>query len=212
MQTNSATRAFEYPWAFFAGDVSTGDRALEIGGGLSGFQFALDRAGARVVNVDPGMERENPGWACDPASHARLNRAFGTHVELRSTSARDAGLERGGYDRAFCISVLEHLDEAERRDVLLRVHDALRPGGLLVLTIDLFLNVAPFAAEASNRYGTNVDVRVLGETAPFELIAGERSELHGFPQFDTAAVRRSLPNLVVGAYPALAQCLVLRRA
>ena len=45
IQGNNSIRAFEYPWAFHAGAPAPGMRALDIGGGLCGFQFALSRAG-----------------------------------------------------------------------------------------------------------------------------------------------------------------------
>ena len=81
-QPNNATREAEYPWAFYATPIAPGLKVLEIGGGLSGFQFVLDRAGCQVVNVDPGMEAHGRGWPVDAQSIADLNRMFGTSVEL----------------------------------------------------------------------------------------------------------------------------------
>src|SRR5690349_5810000 len=72
-QSNNTTRAFEYPWALAAAGVKSGQRVLEIGGGLSGFQFALDRLGSHVVNVDPGLEAAGRGWPCNPHHMAKLN-------------------------------------------------------------------------------------------------------------------------------------------
>ena len=65
VQTNNTTRMFEYPWAFYNADLSEGQKVLEIGGGLSGFQFVLDALGCHVVNIDPGMEAKGKGWLCD---------------------------------------------------------------------------------------------------------------------------------------------------
>src|SRR6516225_6156242 len=72
IQQNNTTREFEYPWAFFSADVQPGMRVLDLGGGLGGFQFVLDRSGCHVINVDPGMEAEGVGWPCDGASMTRL--------------------------------------------------------------------------------------------------------------------------------------------
>ena len=80
---------------------------LEIGGGLSGFQFVLDQHGCQVVNVDPGMAGE--GWPCDQNSMAKLNQRFGSHVELRNTTVDKANLPDGSVDRVFSISVIKHL-------------------------------------------------------------------------------------------------------
>jgi hypothetical protein len=54
-QGNNTTRAFEYPWIFETVSPSPGMKLLEIGGSLSGLQFALNLAGCDVVNVDPEM-------------------------------------------------------------------------------------------------------------------------------------------------------------
>jgi hypothetical protein len=77
-----------------------------------------------------------------------------------------------------------------------------------VLTVDLFLNVAPFCAARSNAYGTNVDLYALLERAGLTLRDGVRAELNGFPEFDAPAVLERLAEYTIGGYPALAQCLV----
>ena len=52
IQLNNTTRGFEYPWAFYSAEISPGMNVLDLGGGLSGFQFALDKSGCDVVNVE----------------------------------------------------------------------------------------------------------------------------------------------------------------
>jgi SAM-dependent methyltransferase len=185
---------------------------VEVGGGLSGFQFVLCQTGCQVINVDPGIDGVAPGWACDHASMRRLNRAFGTSVELRRCTMGNAGLEPDSFDRAFSLSVLEHLPEAEAAEVLRGVHDCLKPGGLFVLTIDLFLDLKPFTALTCNRYGTNVDVSSLLRFAPFDRILGRPEELYGFPEFDAQRVLEQVDTLVVGRrHPVLVQCLILQK-
>src|SRR5437868_2822382 len=49
IQGNNSIRQFEYPWAFESAHLAPGMRAMDIGGGLCGFQFALSRAGLDVV-------------------------------------------------------------------------------------------------------------------------------------------------------------------
>ena len=44
---NNATRAFEYPWAFFAVPVNKSHTVIDLGGSLGGLQFVLSRTGAR---------------------------------------------------------------------------------------------------------------------------------------------------------------------
>lgn len=211
VQTNNTFRAFEYPWAYFALQPEPGQRVVDIGGGLSGFGFTLSKQGCHVVNVDPGMEAQGVGWPCTPESIAQLNRAFGTRVELRNTTVRHAALESASFDRAVSISVLEHLPRHEIEEVMRAVFECLKPGGTLVITLDLFLDTTPFADRPRNKYGENVEASWIASLAPFELVVGDRSELFGFPEFDPKRILDNLDEYLVGSYPALAQCMVLRK-
>jgi SAM-dependent methyltransferase len=210
-QGNNSTREFEYPWCFFTAKLETGMRVLEIGGGLAGFQFALDAFGCRVVNVDPGMAASGVGWPCEPATMAKLNRWFKTSVELRNTTIDKARLEDARFDRAFSISVIEHLTRRDIREVMRHVYRSLKPGGLFILTIDLFLNLAPFTKRKSNEYGWNQDVRALVESQDWEIVVGRRDELFGFDAFDANRVQSHLEKFFIGYYPSLIQCVVLRK-
>lgn len=211
IQTNNVTRAYEYPWAFHAAAVSKGTRVLEVGGGLSGFQFALDREGCSVVNVDPGLDAKGVGWACDTATMRKLNGIFGTSIDLRNCTIDKANLEPEFYDRAFSISVLEHLPADEIVDVMQRVYKSLKPGGYFILTVDLFLNIFPFCTRERNEYGSNIDVASLIGRAPFTLINGNKQDLFGFPEFSTDRILSNLEQYFLGSYPVLAQCLVLQK-
>jgi SAM-dependent methyltransferase len=187
-------------------------QVLEIGGGVSGFQFVLSQLGCNIVNVDPGMELEGVRWSCTPGAIAHMNWLFGTSVELRNTVVAKANLEPSSFDRAFSISVLEHLSDHDLREVVMGVFTALRPGGLFILTIDLFLDVAPFTTRSSNQYGRNVNVRDLVGYAPFEIETGDCTELFGFPEFNADRVQSNLSLYLLGTgYPSLVQCLVLRK-
>lgn len=211
MQSNSETRVFEYPWAFFAAQIRPGMSALEIGGGLSGFQFALGTAGCSVTNVDPGLKASGGASYCDGAAMAQANRLFGTHVNLINATIDRADLPDASFDRAYAISVLEHVPQSEMEDVMRQVFRVLKPGGTFVITIDLFLNIYPFTSRQSNKFGRNIDIASLCAVAPFKLIAGEKSELFGFPEFSTERVLSDLERYVMGSYPVLSQCLVLEK-
>lgn len=216
-QPNSKTRTFEYPWAFHAVPVGKGSRVVDVGGALSGFPFTLSAAGCEVINVDPFYDygsstdysRRN---SFDPHERiARLNRAFDTSVELRRSTIADAGLDNASVDVVYCISTLEHLPPDAIQEVLAETARALRPGGHLVLTVDLFFDLQPFTDRETNRYGTNVDVFQLVKDSGLEMVQGERAELHGFPEFDPHAIEARMPEFLVGDYPGGAQALVLRK-
>jgi SAM-dependent methyltransferase len=210
-QANNTSRAFEYPWAFFSGNVRPGLDVLEIGGGVSGFQFALARAGCRVTNVDPGMDLEPVSWRVDEGTIRRLNKLYGTDVVLRNTDIEHADLADSAFDVVFSISVLEHLGEDVMCSIVREAYRVLRPGGIFVLTIDLFLDVQPFSDLRENQYGSNVNVRKAIEAAPFAVEIGIPSQLHGFPEFDRTRIQARLSEFLIGSYPTLTQCIVLRK-
>jgi len=211
-QPNNTSRAYEYPWAYHATPLRPGMRALEIGGSLSGFQFVLAKTGIEVVNCDPGEAARGRGWPVTPDTFAALNRTFNTSVELRNTFLQDAGLKAASFDRIFSISTIEHIPEAELPSLMREVERLLKPGGYFVATVDLFLDLEPFVAGVTtNRWGTNIDMSALCAATSLERITGDPQMLYGFSEFDVAAIQAQLPQLLVGSYPVLIQCLVLRK-
>jgi len=211
IQYNNVIRTFEYPWAFDVGALQPGMKVLEVGGSLAGFQFVLDWHGCRVVNVDPGMEAKGVGWPCDQNSIAKLNRIFRTQIELRNTTVDKAELRDGEFDRVYCISVIEHLPASDAAAVMAHAFRCLKPGGRFILTVDLFLNVAPFASREENEYGANRNIAELIKSQPWQMVAGKRDELYGFPEFVPDKILSRLEKFLVGNYPAMAQCLVLQK-
>lgn len=207
----SDTRALEYPWAFEALQITPGLRVLDIGGSLGGFQFVLDRSGCQVVNVDPGEESRGRGWLLPEDAFARLNHAFGTNVTLKKCFLHEASLADASFDRIVSISVLEHVPEADILTILAEVRRLLKPQGLFVLTLDLFLNVKPFADAASNEYGHNIDARWLIEQSGLKLIHGDKKELFGYPEFDPARILADPELFRATRYPVMSQTLVLQR-
>jgi len=213
-QNNNTTREFEYPWCHSATQLYPGMSVLEIGGSLSGFQFVLNKEGVAVVNLDPGEESRGKGWPLTPAAHAALNRAFGTNVTLKHCFIEKAGLADATFDRVFAISVLEHIPAVDLDTLMAHVRRVLKPDGLLVATIDLFLDVKPFGEAETNVYGRNINVYDLITRYGFHLVHGVPTELYGFPEFDPAgiATRARAGEFLSGSYPGLVQCVVCRQA
>ena len=211
IQANNTIHAYEYPWAWNAARVASGITAVDLGGSLAGFQFALSRSGVRVINVDPGDRPTGHGWNVDHQSIARLNRAFRTRVELANTTLNEAALPDCSIDTVYSISTIEHIPMRELPSLIREIERILKPGGSCVLTIDLFLNLQPFSDRESNEYGINVPPRFLVDASSLELAAGKPSELLGYAEFDPRAILATLENYLIGTYPALAQCLVLRK-
>jgi 2-polyprenyl-3-methyl-5-hydroxy-6-metoxy-1,4-benzoquinol methylase len=218
-QVCNHTRVFEYPWAYFVAGLEPGMRVLEVGGGLSGLQYALAQEGLDVINIDPEAKVTERTWSGFPTAavplnldnHEQLNKVFGTSVRLVPEKVQESGLPAESFDRAFCLSVIEHVSQDEAKAMIAAVRELLKPGGLLVLTIDLFLDVKPFGVLDTNVWGTNIDVSALVTDSGLEMIAGDPTELHGFPEFDFDKVVERMPEYFMGYFSALSQALVLRK-
>jgi SAM-dependent methyltransferase len=226
-QFTSETREFEYPWVYFAAATEPGMRVLDVGAGLSGLQFVLASEGCEVVNVDPSAKpaphdgdddgedvdgwQQRAGFWLNPGNHQVVNDIFGTNVQLVPAQVQECGLEAGSFHRVLCVSVLEHVDPAEARSMLRSMAELLAPGGLCVLTVDLFLDVKPFGILSRNRWGTNLDLHMLLERQGLEHVAGDPRELFGFREFDFDAFVSHADEYLMGSYPCVSQALVLRK-
>ena len=211
LQPNNDTRKFEYPWAIEVADLVPGMKVIDLGGGLAGFQFVLDRLGLKVVNVDPGMEAKGIGWPCNQENIDILNSAFRTNVQLVNSTLLEASLS-GEIDRIFAISVLEHLQPEEIAETCEEVYRLLKPGGLFILTADLFLDLSPFTSRTENSWGRNYPVGKLLEHHGFEVIVGSPDQLYGCKEFVSDKILSALSEYFVGNfYPVLIQCLVFRK-
>ncbi|GHF28023.1 class I SAM-dependent methyltransferase [Streptomyces morookaense] len=217
-QHASGTRVHEYPWMFAAAGLEPGMRVLDVGGGLSGQQFVAAKAGCEVVNVDPSARDDynvwtDPGYLpLSPELHQRINDTFDTDVRLIAERIQDADLEPESFDRVLCLSVLEHLDPAEAKEVIEVCARLLRPGGLMVLTVDLFLDLKPFGVLEENMWGINQDVGAAIADSGLVLETGDPRELLGFPEFDLDHVVASLPEILIAPlYPVMSQSLTLRK-
>ena len=211
-QPTNETRVFEFPWAFSQVRPTAGAVVVDVGGSLAGLQFAMAAAGAHVTNVDPGLAATGRGWAVEKQRHAQLCRAFGAGVTLISETLQDAGLPTESVDTVVCVSTIEHIPATEVDLLAPEIYRVLKPGGRAVLTVDLFLDLAPFSDLTQNQWGTNIDVWSFIIKSRLQLIVGEPSLLLGSPSFDPKKVLGLLPELFIGTgYPALAQCIVLEK-
>src|SRR5581483_2050398 len=178
-QPNTSTRSYEYPWAYHELAHLPPTRILEVGGALSGLQFVLAKDGHDVHNVDPFFDYGSGAYDVDPVgAHADLNRVFGTDVVLHQTTLPDADLA-GTFSAVLCISTIEHLTPKDFESTLLTAKKVLEPGGLMVLTVDLFLNLTPFCSRTSNVWGTNASIAWMDEILGYEMVSGDRQELYG---------------------------------
>ncbi len=212
-QSNSYTRTWEYPWAYFNGMISPGLKVLDVGGGYSGFAFVLAKEGCDVAVVDPGGDIEHISWKMSRDKFAYLNRAHRTIVKLEAVRLGQLTVPLRSIDRIFCISVIEHVPDEEAQDIIRSAYGLLCPGGKMILTVDLFLHLQPFTDRETCKYGRNLAVtELLGAEPRFKMVAGVHAELFGFPSFDPKQILQRLDEfLIAHHYPGVAQCFVLER-
>lgn len=211
-QGNNVTRYYEYPWAFHAIKLKRGMRVLDFGGGLCGFQFVLSKCGLVTHNVDPGLESKGIGWSVNERSIRRLNKKFGTSVKLYNNFIEKANLPSNYYDVIYSISVFEHLTKNELLEAMKHIKRVLKPGGYLVMTVDLFPNVYPFTKKKTNRWGRNVSIKKLIETSGLKIIKGDKKELYGFREFNKDNILENLQKYFIGSnYPTLIQTIILKK-
>jgi SAM-dependent methyltransferase len=208
-QENSSTRIYEFPWVYQAIQPRQGLRVLEIGGGLSGLQFVVARSGSEVHNVDPFVDYGGGAYNSGPQKrHTQLNRSFKTDVKLHTSTLPDANIT-GSFDVIFSVSTVEHIPQDALVDTLTAARRILNPGGRIILTVDLFLNLEPFCDRETNRWGTNISPHWIAEVLDMELTEGRPSELLGFDEFSTEGVLEHLDEYAINfSYPQLAQLMV----
>ncbi|MCO3926510.1 protein-glutamate O-methyltransferase CheR [Pseudomonas aeruginosa] len=79
------------------------------------------------------FDAKGPGrWAVKPAIRSR--------VEFRALNLLDSYASLGKFDMVFCRNVLIYFSAEVKRDILLRIHGTLKPGGYLFLGASEALN------------------------------------------------------------------------
>jgi len=135
-------RRAEYPWVIAQSKLERHMKILDIGSGVSLLPIYLASKGHEILSIDNDdilMKRVSPLLAkwCD------------TNVQYREGDVTKLHFEDNTFDRVFCISVLEHLEEEKlngryvnyrKRNLdILAIKEMLRvmkPNGLLILTFD----------------------------------------------------------------------------
>ena len=122
------SRSFEWPWALLNGELDKDIVCLDAAGGHGVFQQALAKRCKRVVNVDKNEESLR-------AAATLAMQLKQTRIEMRVGNLLSIPTEDKYFDRVFCLSVVEHI--ANWRDVISELIRVLKPGGLLLLTMDV---------------------------------------------------------------------------
>ncbi len=141
----------EYPWAAIHGDFQPGQNVLDAGCGRGIFQYYLARLGCRVSGCDldgfrskrvlrwqRALHRLHLAPVPDLTSRLRANaRVFHVDVDYHIEPMQELTWPDATFDRVASISVLEHIQPAfEQQRAVKQLVRVLKPGGLMVLTLD----------------------------------------------------------------------------
>ncbi len=126
------SRQWEYPYAWSNLHGRPPARVLDAGSGITFFPFLLGAAGHEVHCCD---DADDLGLA---ERYAVAVAATGCPVLFRKASLTDLPYPSGFFDVVTCLSVLEHVG-ATFRDIVRSLARVVRPGGRLVLTVDVSL-------------------------------------------------------------------------
>ena len=121
-------KIIEYEELLRGVDVRPTDAILDLGCGAGPQDLLLAAEGARVVGIDISDAQIARARAL-AATYAR-----GRHLEYRCTPLEHAGFARHEFDKVVSFSVLEHI--ANREQVLGVMADVLKPGGMLLMSVD----------------------------------------------------------------------------
>jgi SAM-dependent methyltransferase len=175
-------RIWEYPVAvdLIMEHLEKGSRLVDVGAGITPLAPYLTDRGYEIDTVDPAeILREWPPrddwneWGyLDYAAAGLAHRSWNTHLgELPESPA---------FDGVVSISVIEHIPAAGRRELLKDIAIRLRPGGLLVLTVDLTRGTTELwnrnmgaIVDKPRRHGTFRDLVAEVVGVGFELVTSD---------------------------------------
>jgi SAM-dependent methyltransferase len=132
-----AARMWEYPYAILAAELSPGLKVADVGCGMTAFTIYLkEHAGCDVTGIDPDVFDAGLRYKGHGVSEEFIKR---TGIKFLRGDMTEVPLESDSQDRAFSISVMEHVPPDVRRRGMQELARILKPGGRAILTVDMSL-------------------------------------------------------------------------
>ena len=132
-----AARMWEYPYAILAAELTPGLKVADVGCGMTAFTIYLkEHAGCDVTGIDPDVFEAGLRYKGHGVSEEFIKR---TGIKFLRGDMTEVPLESDSQDRAFSISVMEHVPPDVRRRGMQELARILKPGGRAILTVDMSL-------------------------------------------------------------------------
>lgn len=199
-------RLWEYPVAagLVMENLGAASRLVDVGAGITPLAPFLTGNGYVVDTVDPSEIHRAWPPAKDWNEWGYLDYAEAGLGHRSWNCSLDELPESTVFDGAFSISVIEHIPATARRALLTAMAVRLRPGGLMVLTVDLTRggldlwnkNMGQIVDE-SGGHGTFPDVIAEATSAGFDLVRNDVVREWGDVEVDIGLIvmRRREPFL-----------------
>lgn len=144
------SRQYEYTWAITKADIKKTDIILDAGSGYSVLKYAIAKRCQKVVALDPLQE------AVD-ISKRTAEKVGVNNIEYIVSSIEDYDTECK-YDKIYCISVIEHIENPEIKfKCLEKLMSMLKPYGQLFFSFDFVIE------KGKDTYDFYVDKKSAGE-------------------------------------------------
>ena len=130
-----AARMWEYPYAILAAELVSGLKVADVGCGMTAFTIYLkEQAGCDVTGIDPDVFKAGLRYKGHGVSEEFIKR---TGINFLRGDMTELPVESDSQDRAFSISVMEHVPPDVRRRGMQELARILKPGGRAILTVDM---------------------------------------------------------------------------
>lgn len=127
------SRVFEYPWAVLNGELKSNDIVLDAAGGKGILQFYLSSNCKQVVNAD--LDINGISKALQETFLGRPLSYYFPNIKIEQNDIAKLNYADSYFDKAFCISALEHTQDVE--GCITELMRVVKPGGFVIGTVDV---------------------------------------------------------------------------
>jgi 2-polyprenyl-3-methyl-5-hydroxy-6-metoxy-1,4-benzoquinol methylase len=141
------SREWEYPWAIMSGNIKEGENVLDCGCGGSPFlPFIVEEFKCNGYGIDLGFGDRIKDYnvvinSSEPLANLRHffvdpSEVVNGNITIKKQNMTDIKYQDNFFDKVFCISVIEHMEENDAINGICEMVRVLKPGGKLLMTID----------------------------------------------------------------------------